>query len=508
MDLKTLPLAAGLAAALFSSANAAVTIYEAEDQTLPSGGTISDTAVYELDMSKGWQIYDTLQTIKISGNKFVNTSGEMTFNVTVPETGLYDLIIHMWIKDLYISNNSTIEVDGNTIGTYASNTGTMMNKEFTLTGSVKLKAEMEHSIVLKAASAAGVDYLSIEPHPKAVFTLSDAPVSAGATESAYKLKHFINHNFGQKTISGMMIGDNIFNYHYGDTLANGDADLKSNYLLHSYAECVAAGIDDCHTDDSITWKGQVDIAKFKELSGYYPALGGFDMLFAAGGGSKKGWFRGYTEHNVQMAQELWEAGGIPAFSWHWKVGSDTVFYSKEGGYKNAGCTDGVIASSANNTCFNYTKAFTDSTCKEINTASEEYQLMLADIDSVSKHFLTLQDSGVAVLWRPLHEASGGWFWWGVASANCYKALYNLVFNRMVNDNGVKNALWIWNIKTDPSIGYDYSALNGEWYPGDEYVDIVGVDIYNDPSDHQSNANYFNKTISEVGVNKVIALTEN
>ena len=508
MELKTLPLTVFAAAAWITSAYATPTVYEAEEQTLPTGGAISDTAVYELDMSKGWQIYDTLQTIQISGGKFVNTSGEMTFDVTVSETGLYDLILHMWINDMYVSNNSSIVVDGNTIGTYASNTGTTVNKDFTLTASVKLTTGSSHSIVLKAASSAGVDYLSVERHPKAVFTLDDAPVSAGATESAYKLKHFINHSFGQKTISGMMIGDNIFNYHYGDTLANGDAVLESNYLLRSYAECVAAGMDECHPDDSTSWKGQVDISKFKALTGYYPALGGFDMLFAAGGNSKKAWFRGYSEHNIQMAQELWEAGGIPAFSWHWKVGDDTIFYTHDGGFTNASCTDGVIATSSNNTCFNYTKAFTDETCQEINTASKEYQLMLADIDSLSKHFLILQDSGVAIVWRPLHEASGGWFWWGVAGADCYKALYKLVFDRMVNVNGVKNALWVWNINTDPAIGYDYSALNGDWYPGDEYVDIIGVDIYNSAGDHQSNANYFNKTISEAGLNKVIALTEN
>ncbi len=90
IELKTLPLTVFAAAALITSAHATPTVYEAEEQTLPTGGAISDTAVYELDMSKGWQIYDTLKTIQISGGKFVNTSGEMTFDVTVSETGLYD----------------------------------------------------------------------------------------------------------------------------------------------------------------------------------------------------------------------------------------------------------------------------------------------------------------------------------------------------------------------------------------------------------------------------------
>ena len=112
------------------------------------------------------------------------------------------------------------------------------------------------------------------------------------------------------------------------------------------------------------------------------------------------------------------------------------------------------------------------------------------------------------MWRPLHEASGGWFWWGVASPECYVQLYRLVFNRMVVDHKLTNLLWVWNINTDPKYGYDYSALNGEWYPGDEYVDVVAVDIYDPLLNHNSAANYYNKIINEVGTNKMIALSEN
>lgn len=495
MKLKTLPLTVFAAAAWIASAYATPTVYEAEEQTLPTGGAISDTAVYELDMSKGWQIYDTLQTIQISGGKFVNTSGEMTFDVTVSETGLYDLILHMWINDMYVSNNSSIVVDGNTIGTYASNTGTTVNKEFTLTASVKLTTGSPHSVVLKAASSAGVDYLSVERHPDPVFNISSTPVTPGATEAAYKVLDFLKDNFGTKTISGMMISDQVFNYDYG------------NMKLLKAGECTPA--DSCkYSDAEVAWTGQTDIAEFYNRSGHYPAIGGFDMLFAAGGRHEEGWFKGYTENNLVMTEELWNKGGIPTFTWHWKVGEDTIFYTQANGYKNAGCTEGVTKTADNNTCFNYTKAFTDSTCKEINTSSEVYQNIVNDVDIVSSYFLQLQEKDIAVVWRPLHEASGGWFWWGVASAECYVQLYRLVFDRMVNTNGVKNLLWVWNINTDPTYGYDYSALNGAWYPGDEYVDIVAVDIYDPLLNHNSGANYYSKIISEVGTNKLIALSEN
>ncbi|MBR2089517.1 MAG: T9SS type A sorting domain-containing protein [Fibrobacter sp.] len=47
-----------------------------------------------------------------------------------------------------------------------------------------------------------------------------------------------------------------------------------------------------------------------------------------------------------------------------------------------------------------------------------------------------------------------------------------------------------------------------WYPGDEYVDIVAVDIYDPLNNHNSGANYYNKIVSDVGTNKMIALSEN
>lgn len=167
-----------------------------------------------------------------------------------------------------------------------------------------------------------------------------------------------------------------------------------------------------------------------------------------------------------------------------------------------------MASSADNTCFNYTNAFSDDNCTEVDTASTEYKLVTADIDKISQWFLQLQDSGVAAVWRPLHEAAGGWFWWGIGGSTCYKALYRLVFDRMVNVNGVKNLIWIWNIERDPEIGYDYSALNPAWYPGDDYVDVIGVDIYNSSGNQQSNINYFSKIVDEMGSAKLLALTEN
>lgn len=474
MKLKTLPLTVFVAAAWITSAHATPTVYEAEEQSGVDASAITSDATYSY-----------------SGGKYVQVSKAMTFTVQVDETAMYDIATQVLIHQ-YDWTTSVILVNGVEAGSMLTTPRTC-DSVYTITASAKMKAG-ENTITV-GNGAIGVDYVSVERHPDPVFNISSTPVTPGATEAAYKVLDFLKDNFGTKTISGMMISDQVFNYDYG------------NMKLLKPGECTPA--DSCkYSDAEVAWTGQTDIAEFYNRSGHYPAIGGFDMLFAAGGRHEEGWFKGYTENNLVMTEELWNKGGIPTFTWHWKVGEDTIFYTQANGYKNAGCTEGVTKTADNNTCFNYTLAFTDSTCKEINTSSEVYQNIVNDVDIVSSYFLQLQEKDIAVVWRPLHEASGGWFWWGVASAECYVQLYRLVFDRMVNTNGVKNLLWVWNINTDPTYGYDYSALNGAWYPGDEYVDIVAVDIYDPLLNHNSGANYYNKIISEVGTNKLIALSEN
>jgi len=447
--------------------------YEAETQTLSSGGVVKDSA-------------------GVSGNKYVNSNG-MTFTVTVDSAGIYDFVAKIWVKQ-FDWFNSSIYVNGGTtaIATFLTNSpGSLPFTTYTLAASGKLNAGK--NTITVSGGTTNYDYLTVERHPAVAFDLSEAPVAPNATEGARKVKAFLTRNFGKKTIAGMMIGDNAFNYDYGK--------------MRVIETCVPT--DSCKLADSLTtFLGQEDIRLFKQKSGEYPALGGFDMLFAAGGHSDEGWFRGYTDNNIRMAKQLWKLGGIPAFTWHWKVGKDTVFYVKDAGFKNSGCTDGVQGTSANNSCFNYTKAFTDKNCTDASPTSTEYKAMMADVDSLSKKFLKLQDSGVAAVWRPLHEAAGGWFWWGIGGSTCYKALYRLVFDRMVKVNGVKNLIWVWNIERDPAIGYDVAALNPAWYPGDDVVDIIGVDIYNNSNDQKSNINAFSKIVDVMGSKKVLALTEN
>ena len=474
MGCKTLTALAVLSAAAL--AFAAPTKYEAEEQ---AGVTAADI------------------TTDDEGAKYVKPADAagMTFTVKVEETAVYDITARVRIK-IYDWITSKIVVNGVDVGSMLT-TPRNVDSSYVIAASAKMKVG-ENQITVGNQSI-GVDYITVERHPDPEYKISASPVTPNASESARKLYGFLRDNFGKKTISGMMISDQNFNYNYGD--------MK----IIPPGGCTPA--DSCkYTDEEVSWKGQTDIAEFYKRSGHYPAIGGFDMLFAAGGHHEEGWFRGYTENNLLMTEDLWNMGGIPTYTWHWKVGEDTVFYTKDtypmNGFNASGCTEGVKGTSESNTCFNYTKAFKGDKCQEIDETSQEYKDIVADVDIVSGYFKQLQDKGIAVVWRPLHEASGGWFWWGTASAECYVQLYRLVFKRMVETNKLNNLIWVWNINTDPAFGYDYSALNAAWYPGDEYVDIVAVDIYDPLNDHNSAANYYNKIVSDVGTSKMIALSEN
>ncbi len=452
---------------------------------------------YEAELQTGIDASAIAEGADFSGGKYVKPADAagMSFTVKVEETAVYDITTKVLIKQ-YDWITSKIVVNGTEVGSMLT-TPRNCDSSYVISASAKMKVG-ENTITVGNQSI-GVDYITVERHPDPEFTIGAAPVTPNATESAKKVFAFLRENFMKKTISGMMISDQNFNYNYGDMKLLGPG------------ECTPA--DSCkYTDEQVSWKGQTDIAEFYKRSGHYPAIGGFDMLFATGGHHEEGWFKGYTENNLLMTEDLWKMGGIPTYTWHWKVGEDTVFYTKDtypnNGFNASGCTAGVKGTSENNTCFNYTKAFKGEQCKEIDETSQEYKDIVADIDIVSGYFKQLQEKGIAVVWRPLHEASGGWFWWGTASAECYVQLYRLVFNRMVTTNGLKNLIWVWNINTDPSLGYDYSALNGAWYPGDDYVDIVAVDVYDPLNNHNSGANYFNKIVSDVGTNKMIALSEN
>ncbi|RYD36553.1 MAG: hypothetical protein EOP87_05260 [Verrucomicrobiaceae bacterium] len=116
----------------------------------------------------------------------------------------------------------------------------------------------------------------------------------------------------------------------------------------------------------------------------------------------------------------------------------------------------------------YTEATTfDVAAALANPSSPEYAQILRDIDTIAVQLRKLQDAGIPVLWRPLHEAEGAWFWWGAKGPAAYKQLWRLLFNRLTTYHGLHNLVWVLTVE------------DAAWYPGDDVVDVVGVDAYPD-----------------------------
>lgn len=281
--------------------------------------------------------------------------------------------------------------------------------------------------------------------------VSATPVTEGATEGAQKLYNFLAMNYGVKTVSGVMTGD----------------------------------------VSSATVKELSDVISFQEHTGKLPALVGFDFLFATGVKASDSWYQSYTQMALDAAKDLWSQGGIPAFTWHWKDPSDQIdaFYTKSGNDKEY-------------TEFDFTKGFADPACTANctwNKESETYKQLVSDIDEIADMFLGLQEAGVAAIFRPLHEASGKWFWWGTKGGAAFQALYNLVYDEMVGVKGVKNLVWVWNP--------EYTS-DKDWNPGATKYDVISLDIYEAWDYTTKYTKAYAELTTNYGTDKILAVSEN
>lgn len=215
-----------------------------------------------------------------------------------------------------------------------------------------------------------------------------------------------------------------------------------------------------------------------EMTGKYPAILGVDYIdFSSSRVAEQGApaYPGPTRE----ALEWWEDyGGIVTAMWHWNAPSGLV--------DDRAWVQGFYTE---NTTFDLTAALSDE-------SSEDYQLLIEDLDIVAEELKKLDEAGVPILWRPLHEASGGWFWWGAAGAESYLGLWNLMFERFTDHHGLKNLIWVWN------------GQSPEFYPGDATVDVVSEDIYAPGLECSPQLGAFLAATEYAGVPKIVALSEN
>ncbi|WP_228078893.1 glycosyl hydrolase [Streptomyces profundus] len=246
--------------------------------------------------------------------------------------------------------------------------------------------------------------------------------------------------------------------------ASPEARSLLGYLTDHYGNGILSGQQDMA---SIEW--------IEENLGTSPAIAGLDLMDYSPSRVE----RGTVGVDVDHALDWDEGGGITTFVWHWNAPSGLIDEPGNewwrGFYTEA-------------TTFDVEAALADPT-------SEDYGLLLRDIDAIADELQRLEDAGVPVLWRPLHEAEGGWFWWGAKGAEPAKELWRLMYDRLTEVHGLDNLIWVWN------------SVDPEWYPGDDVVDIVSADSYPPPGDHGPLSATYDQLVELGQDRKLVALTE-
>ncbi len=131
----------------------------------------------------------------------------------------------------------------------------------------------------------------------------------------------------------------------------------------------------------------------------------------------------------------------------------------------------------------------------LKPGSEAFKGWDRELDAVSAGLKELKKKGVVVLWRPFHEMNGGWFWWGKQKPEVFKTLWRRMHDRFQKEK-LDNLIWVYSADPDPKTVLKY-------YPGDGYVDIVGVDVYRSDPENISLETYRKLT----GLGKPFAITE-
>ena len=165
------------------------------------------------------------------------------------------------------------------------------------------------------------------------------------------------------------------------------------------------------------------------------------------------------------------AGGILTFTFHWFSplgGRDKSFYTEHTDF-DAG--------------------------KILQEGTPERAAFYHDMDVIADILRRFRDENIPILWRPFHESYGTWFWWGAKGAEVARDLYRLMFDYYTGEKNLHNLLWVWNCDIE------------EAYPGDNYTDVISMDVYLPEYKATDYADTYEKLVQATSREKVAALAE-
>ena len=244
-----------------------------------------------------------------------------------------------------------------------------------------------------------------------------------------------------------------------------------------------------HQDDDaygVTWKAEKGRSDVKDICGSYPAVHGWDI-----GKSLE------IKHNIDSVRfksmlkwmkQIRKRGGINTVSWHW---------------------DNPVTKGSS---WDKTSAV-----KDILPGGQKHDVLTQHLDLLARFF---KKSKSPIIFRPWHEHNGDWFWWG--KGNCteeeYIQLWRFTVDYLRDEKQVHNLIYAFSpdrSRIDSAVTRK-SYLYG--YPGDNYVDLLGIDNYMDvgvawnrysPEEQRASFVRSLKMVSDLAKekNKVAALTE-
>jgi len=185
--------------------------------------------------------------------------------------------------------------------------------------------------------------------------------------------------------------------------------------------------------------GNKDFSDSKDVTGSHPAVLGSDFHYYL---EKSNTERSY---HTEAAKWAFQLGYVVTFDWHLSARGTSS-------YQYAGSPPGLV----------------NNIVADLNGDRAWFYGELDKVISIINNDLKVGNDMIPIVFRPFHEMNGNWFWWGSAatsSAN-YRTLYALTVNYV--KERTKSVLYCWS----PNIPLDFN-----YYPGDEYVDVVGLDYY-------------------------------
>lgn len=198
--------------------------------------------------------------------------------------------------------------------------------------------------------------------------------------------------------------------------------------------------------DGSRWRDEDDRCDARDIVGVFPAMASYDFLHHTNPSS---WETKDLDYIKKKFDAAYQRGNVLTFCWH---------YYNPVTLENFYDTTQVV--------------------KHILPEGSHHDIFKKDLKIIADFAHNAKDENgelIPIIFRPWHEFDGHWFWWGKphCSVDEFKSLYQFTVSYLRDTLDVHNFLYAFS----PDCGFTSEEEYLERYPGDEYVDIVGMDNY-------------------------------